>query len=210
MTTVTRRGHSHVIVAGPGRLAVDPGVFSDLTHLEQVDAVLLTHGHPDHTDAEALAQVGAPVWAPADLTPELLRAGVQHSRVHEVAPGEAFAVAGFDVVVLGGAHAVVHPELPRPQNNAYLIDGTILHPGDSLPIVPDPAAISTVLLPVAAPWLRIADAIDYARTFPNAAFVPIHDAILSEAGRAVVDRVLTTMLGGARYRRPLDGNAVEA
>lgn len=210
MTTITRLGHSHVMIDGPGgRLAVDPGGFSDLTQLARADAILVTHGHPDHADVEALAKVTTPVWAPADLAGQLIAAGVRRSRVHPIATGESTMAAGFAVDVLGGEHAMVHPDLPRPRNNAYLIDGTILHPGDAFPLVYDPTALELVLLPVAAPWLRIADAIEFARGFPQARFVPIHDAILSDAGRGVVDRILAATLGAARYQRPADGESVE-
>ena len=41
-------------------------------------------------------------------------------------------VAGARVEVLGGQHAVIHPDIPVIPNNAYLVDGTHLHPGDAL------------------------------------------------------------------------------
>ena len=38
--------------------------------------------------------------------------------------------------MLGGRHAVIHPDIPVIENNAYLVDGTHLHPGDSFTVPP--------------------------------------------------------------------------
>ena len=63
--------------------------------------------------------------------------------------------------VLGGEHAVIHPDIPVVANNAYLIDGTHLHPGDSF--TPPPAPVDVLFLPTGAPWLKLSEAVDYLR-----------------------------------------------
>ena len=55
-------------------------------------------------------------------------------------------------------------------------------------------------MPVAGPWMKLSEAIDYVRAVRPRVAVPVHDAILSEQGRALVDR-LVGGLGGADYRR---------
>lgn len=94
--------------------------------------MLITDQHSDHLDGE---------WLPA-----LLRGNPQARLIvdsgsaaqlsghdHEVAaPGATLQVAGARVEVLGGNHAVIYPDVPMIANNAYLVDGTHLHPGDSL------------------------------------------------------------------------------
>jgi L-ascorbate metabolism protein UlaG (beta-lactamase superfamily) len=160
---ITHFGHSCVLLdTGAARLLIDPGTFSsgfeDLTGL---DAVLVTHQHPDHLDPDRL--------------PGLLRSNPDARLIvdpgtaeqldadHEtVEPGATVTVGGARVEVLGGRHAVIHPDIPVIPNNVYLVDGTHLHPGDSLSVVPgDPPEV--LFLPTAAPWQKLADAVDYLR-----------------------------------------------
>ena len=53
---ITQLGHSAVLVeTSEVRLLIDPGNFSDAWHgLTDLDAILVTHLHPDHADPEHL------------------------------------------------------------------------------------------------------------------------------------------------------------
>jgi len=209
MTDITLLGHSAVkLVDGNKTLVLDPGLFSDLNVLEAANAVLITHGHADHVAASALVNVAADVWAPEDVVVQLEEAGCAPNRLHAVGPGETFTAAGFKVEVIGGQHAQIYPGLPSSGNNGYLIDGKVLHTGDSLAPVSDPTAVEILLLPVAAPWLLLADAINYARGHEKAIVLPIHDGILSAPGKQLTDNVLTAILGANIYKRPAQEETV--
>jgi L-ascorbate metabolism protein UlaG (beta-lactamase superfamily) len=180
---VTHFGHSCVLLdTGSARLLIDPGTFStgfeDVTGL---DAVLVTHQHPDHLDPDRL-----PALLRANPDARLIvdsgTAGQLEDTDHEsVDPGTTVAVGGARVEVLGGQHAVIHPDIPVIPNNAYLVDGTHLHPGDSLTVVPsDP--LEVLFLPTAAPWQKLADAVEYLRAVAPRTAVPIHQGILAVPG----------------------------
>jgi L-ascorbate metabolism protein UlaG (beta-lactamase superfamily) len=81
------------------------------------------------------------------------------------------------VQVLGGEHAVIHPDLPVIPNNAYLVDGTHLHPGDAFPAAPGP--VEVLFLPTAAPWLKASEAVDHLRAVAPRTAVPVHQGLLS-------------------------------
>ena len=53
---ITHLGHAAVLVeTGAARILIDPGNFSDAWHgLTDLDAILVTHKHPDHLDPEHL------------------------------------------------------------------------------------------------------------------------------------------------------------
>ena len=210
MTSIATWQHSAVSLDKRGRrLVIDPGVYSDATALHGADAVLVTHDHADHLDVNALAAVTAPIWAGKDVVAVLSDGGVDPDRLHVVAPGDRFVAAGFEVQVLGGAHAIIHRDLPAESNLAFLIDDHVLHPGDSFTPAPDGARIDVLFLPIAAPWLDLGAAVDYARSAAPGAVVPIHDATLSEGGRALTDRITQALLDPIGYRRIEPGETIE-
>lgn len=208
---ITIWGHACARLDRDGQaLVVDPGSFSDLGVLTAADTVLVTHAHADHLDAATLAGVltYAPhrrVWGPPEVVAALVEAGAPADRCQVAAPGDRFTSGGFDIQVLAAAHALIHPDVPRPQNVAYLVDGTVLHPGDSFTLPPAGTDLQVLFVPAAGPWMRIADAIDYLRAAQPRLAVPVHDAILSDAGRALADRLLIAHGGAEEYRRLAPG-----
>jgi L-ascorbate metabolism protein UlaG (beta-lactamase superfamily) len=213
---LSRLGHACVRLEKPGsRLVIDPGAFSAPDAVDGADAVLVTHQHADHVALPALRQAlaDAPaleVWAPAAVVAALTDGAPQvATRVHAVSAGDAFDAAGFAVRVFGGLHAVVHADIPRIANLAYLVDGAVLHPGDSFTLPATP--VDVLLAPTGAPWLKAAEVIDYVRAVGPRLVLPIHDAFYSAAGLALVDTLLGPNgpgIGGAEYRRPTEGEKV--
>jgi len=216
--TLTTWGHAGVRLERDGRvLVVDPGTFTDPRILDGADAVLITHEHVDHLDVPRVAAALAAdprleLWAPRPVVDQLAEhldgAGVPADRLHVVAGGDTFTASGFALQALGSRHETIHPEMPLPENVAYLVDGVVLHPGDSFTPAPEGTSVQVLALPVAAPWLKLAESVEYVRRVAPQVAVPIHDAILSDAGRALADRIVGG-LGGTDYRRLAPGEALE-
>lgn len=176
---ITHFGHSCLLLdTGAARLLLDPGSFSaGFESVQGLDAVLVTHQHFDHLDADRIRPL-------LDANPDarlIVDAGTAEQLTdvpHEVtAPGAVLEIAGARVDVLGGQHAVIHPDIPVVPNNAYLVDGTHLHPGDSY--TPPPAPVDVLFLPTGAPWLKVSEAVDYLRAVAPRTAVPIHEAVLA-------------------------------
>jgi len=197
---VTKYTHSCLrIDSGHSILVVDPGVFSERAALTGADAVLVTHEHFDHLDVDALADALAArpelrIFAHADVLPKLTAFS---DVVTAVAPGEEFQAAGFTVHAYGGEHALIHPEIPRIANLAYLItdaDDSIFHPGDSF-TVPEGAVVETLFVPLNAPWMKLAESIDFVRAVKPRRAYALHDALLNETGAKVSDGHLERLSG---------------
>lgn len=189
----------------PARLLLDPGTYStDFEGLRDLDAVLITHEHPDHLDLERLAALlkanpSAQLIADPGSSARLREAGLEH---RTVSPGDTLTVAGTTVEVLGGEHAVIHPQLPCVHNNGYLIADRLFHPGDSFTVPPHPVEI--LLLPTGAPWLKVSESIDYLRAVAPRTAVPIHQAGLAQVHQQLHYHLFTTLAPSATQLTVLD------
>lgn len=199
---LTKFVHSCVRLEGPGGvITIDPGVFSDsAAALAGASALLITHEHPDHLDLPAVQRAlsGSPelrVWAPAVVAAQLGEFG---DRVSAVGPGESFEAAGVAVRTAGGQHALVHSSVPVVANIGYLIGAAgaaLYHPGDSL-VVPT-EAVDTLLTPIAAPWCKVAEIIDFVVAVRPRLAHQIHEAPASAIGLAMAEGQLVRI--GAGY-----------
>ena len=171
---ITKFTHSCVRVQVSGTvLVIDPGGWSEPAALDGCDAVLVTHEHGDHIDLRHLAGRKLPVYAPAG-------AAIEGLDFIAVSPGDAFTAAGISVRAVGGGHAPVYGGTPPCPNVGYVIDESLYHPGDALH-VPD-GQVRTLLVPMQASWLKLAEAIDFVRAVAPERCYGIHDGQINERG----------------------------
>ncbi|MFB7051991.1 MBL fold metallo-hydrolase [Streptomyces vinaceus] len=207
---LTKRLHSCVQLEKDGRvLVIDPGAFSEPDAGLGADVLLVTHEHPDHFDEGRLraaldADPGAALWTLRSVAERM--APAYPGRVHTVGHGDAFSAAGFEVQVHGELHAVIHPDIPRVTNVGYLVEGSLFHPGDALTVPEVP--VDTLMLPVHAPWNKVAEVIDYLREVKPRRAIDIHDAYLSDIARPIYDGALAA-LGGTDHGRLAAGEAAQ-
>lgn len=171
-------------------LVVDPGVYTtDFISPDHVVGVVITHDHSDHYDPELVAAI-------IDKNPDALIIG--HASVIDsieafptltVEAGESLSLGPFELAFFGGQHAAIAEGITPPANLGVMIDDLLYYPGDSF-TVPDDHQIDTLALPIAAPWLKLSEVLDFLKeTHPRSAF-PTHDAILSSAGQALIDNMI--------------------
>ncbi len=207
---LTKLGHSCVrLRKDSGTLIIDPGAWSGPDTLTEANAVLVTHEHPDHLDAEAVraalaANADLQLWSNASVTGQFAEFGNQ---VHAVSHGQSFTAAGFDVQVWGEDHAVIAPQIPIIPNVCFAVDGEVYHPGDSFTVPQE--RVPTVLVPVSAPWLKFAETAEFIKATAPLRGYAIHEAILSEFGLGLVDNLLKVMSADAPVTRLKPGTTVE-
>ncbi|MER8182472.1 MBL fold metallo-hydrolase [Kitasatospora sp. NPDC094015] len=188
---LTKLGHACVrIERGGSTVVIDPGMFTEADALRGADAVLITHEHADHFAEDRLRAAvadnpGLRIWANRSVAGTLEGIG---AKVTVVGEGDAFEIDGLDVSVHGEWHAVIHPDIPRVGNIGFLLGGTLFHPGDALTLPPHP--VETLLLPIAGPWAKVSELIDYVREAGPSRALAIHEAVLSDVGRMVHARLL--------------------
>ena len=191
---LTRYTHSCVRLESGGRVVViDPGIWSEPEALDGADAVLITHEHADHVDIARLRHLDAPIYSPIGSNiPDL------DTRTFPI--GSTFEVAGFGIETVGGRHGSVIRDLPRCVNAGYFVDRVFYHPGDSLHIPELP--VETVLVPIQASWLKIADIISFVNQIAPRLTIGGHEAQLSLRGLAAANGWLLSECASYRWLEP--------
>jgi L-ascorbate metabolism protein UlaG (beta-lactamase superfamily) len=176
---LTHLGHACVLVeTNDARLLIDPGTMSAFEDVRDLDAVLVTHQHPDHIDLDRLVPLlAANPGARLVVDPDSVTALAGLPDDHLVArTGNRLTFGGSTVDVLGGLHAAVYQDNPGCTNAAYLIDGgALLHPGDSFFVPDGDIDVDVLAVAIDGPWLKIAEAVDYVHAVSPRVAVPIHE-----------------------------------
>ncbi|HUP26188.1 MAG TPA: MBL fold metallo-hydrolase [Candidatus Limnocylindrales bacterium] len=189
---ITKYEHACLVIEEQGqKLIVDPGVFSEsCTDFTNVVAVIVTHIHPDHYDPEKLAEIikqnsGAMIFTVQEVANDLAAHGLPAT---EVIGGSNKACGPYKLDFYGGQHALIHKSLPINQNIAVMVNDTLYYPGDSFTIPHKPVAL--LALPSSGPWMKISEAVDFVAAVKPKRIFPTHNAILSDIGAGIHNRVL--------------------
>lgn len=176
---ITRRIHSCVEISeGDTTVVLDPGGFGTPDNLARVDALLITHIHPDHVDADAIS-------AARGVNPELTIYGPEGLKelidadFTVVADGDTFSVGSLDVEVRETPHEKIINSKELPENLGYIFGGSVLHPGDSMAAILD---MDVVLVPISGPWLRMLMVDEYLAANRPKRFIGVHDGVDNDNG----------------------------
>jgi L-ascorbate metabolism protein UlaG (beta-lactamase superfamily) len=186
---ITSFGHSCLLVETEGaRLLIDPGTYSSgYESLSGLDAVMVTHQHPDHVDTSTLgallaSNAGAELLAEPEATTAL---GTFPAVAFPAGADRSFG--DLTVAASGSEHAFIHDQLPPIGNVGLLVaekgGPTLFHPGDSYASAP--AGVDVLAFPLNAPWAKISETLEFLHRVSASVEVPIHDGLLNDDGRAM-------------------------
>lgn len=181
---LTKFEHAALLLEESGKkLFIDPGNFtSPLTDTANAVAVVITHEHADHWTPEQLNRI-------LDLSPDVrifapegVAKAASDFAITVVHPGDTVEAEPFRLRFFGGRHAVIHESIPVIDNLGVLVDDTLYYPGDSFDI-PEGVDVDVLAVPAAAPWMKLAEAMDYVLAVKPKRSFPTHEMLLSRTGK---------------------------
>lgn len=170
-------------------ILIDPGSWSsDFEDLSGLDAIVVTHQHADHLDRGRFAGL---VRSNPDATI------VTDPQSAALLADDGLMVTSWDDGVIqvgdvslsahGNEHAFNHSRVPQVANVGVKVSAAgepvLFHPGDAYDAAP--GMIDILAVPINAPWTAVRDSIDFVRRIAPRSIVPIHDGLLSPAGRGL-------------------------
>lgn len=192
---ITKFGHCCLLIEVDGvRILTDPGNYNETPMVADIDVILITHEHQDHCHIESLSIIlaknpGAIVITHPGVGKLLDEAGIKWQLITD---GEEQSVKGVSIQSFGTEHACIHHDLPPVQNTGFLVAGKLFYPGDSFH---NPnQSIEILALPVAGPWMKLEEAIEYAKAVKPKKVFPVHDGMLRQEHQLGPTRRLPTML----------------
>ncbi|MDD5050185.1 MAG: MBL fold metallo-hydrolase [Candidatus Pacebacteria bacterium] len=186
---ITKLGHCCLLIEEKKlRILTDPGSFSTLQDsIKNIDIILITHEHQDHFHIPSVKAVlknnpGAKIITNTAVGLLLDKEGIKYEILEDDQNRTEKKVLfeGF-----GTIHAEIYKSYPRVQNTGYFISNRFYYPGDALHVPPKSPEI--LALPVAGPWLKISEAIDFTLACKPKIVFPVHDGSLKST--ELTDRV---------------------
>lgn len=188
---ITKLGHCCLVVEEKGlRILTDPGNYSIAQNdVKDIDIVLITHEHTDHLHVDSLKTVmknnpKAKVITNSAVGKILEKEKIKYEIVEHL---NKITINGVLIEGFGQEHADIYKTISPVMNTGYFISNKLFYPGDAF-FNPE-KKVEILALPVAGPWMKISEAIDYAKEIkPNITF-PVHDGMFLPGRGNVAHRV---------------------
>lgn len=188
----------------------DPGAYSTLQNeAENIDLILITHEHQDHFHLESLKAVLKNNPKARVVTNKSVGNLLEKEKISSelLEHGQKAEYGGIHIEGCGEKHAIIYENFGQVENTGYFIAHKLFYPGDAFYNPGKPVPI--LALPVSGPWMKISEAVDYAKSLRPKICFPVHDGMLRFGGpnHAIPQKFLPT--AGIRFEIIPDGGSKE-
>ncbi len=212
---ISKFAHSCLLLEVDGAsILTDLGSWNpEVPEVSDLSAILITHEHADHFDVEKLKtliakNLTAKVITHVAVGEKLREAGIDYTPIES---GERVEVNGVAIESCGTDHAIIYGKTSPCRNTGYLIADKFYIPGDALHDTPS-KQVEILALPTGGPWMKVAEAVDYAKSLKPKVVIPIHDAMYTEEVRQTsIPRWIGAPIeaDGIKFVNMLNGSAEE-
>ncbi|MES2379216.1 MAG: MBL fold metallo-hydrolase [Bacteroidota bacterium] len=184
---ITKYLHSCLVFELDGyKLLFDPGKFSfaegEVTTdmFADVDAIIITHNHPDHLDASILKDItslsNAPVYTNAQVAGQIEKDGIAST----VWVDGVYRLGPFKLEAITVVHELIMDN-PLPQMTGFIINDKVLHPVDSMEDkLLNYRGIELLLMVTMAPFANEPRISGFADKLQPKQILPVHDGYAKE------------------------------
>jgi len=171
---------------GRTRILFDPGNLSFIGGrlkpkiFKKIDAIFITHSHPDHADIGALKTIIS-INNPRIISNLGVKEILSKEDIScEIIEDDGFKVGNFLVKPVAATHE--ENLLKKPSNNiAYVVDDIFLNPGDSLDENLYSVKPKVLALPIFGSWGKSAEFGEFAKNVKPEVVIPIHDGMVIDS-----------------------------
>jgi len=198
---INKIGHCCLVIEIEGKkIMTDPGGYTTgQTDISGLDYILITHEHGDHIHIESLKKVlennpNTKIITNSAVKKLLDEANIVCGVLEE---GE-LDIGGIKLFAKTCPHADIFDNVTPVQNTGYMIADKLFYPGDAWLELGIPVPV--LALPVAGPWSKIRDVLEYAiRINPENAF-PVHDGMLIDGRFGPLHTLTEKVLAGKNIK----------
>jgi L-ascorbate metabolism protein UlaG (beta-lactamase superfamily) len=194
---ITKLGHCALILEEDGvKILTDPGTYT----IEQnklvrgINIILITHEHGDHFHIESIQEIikNNPTATVVSNSAVAKLLGEKDIACTIVGDTQSAEVNGIIIEGFGKDHAPIYGTIGLVENTGYMVAGKFYFPGDAYYAPGKP--IEILALPVAGPWMKISEAIDFAKKVkPKNAF-GVHDGMIVPSTNSFALTILKNFL----------------
>lgn len=207
---ITKLGHCCLRLQADGvTIMTDPGNYTIEAQEKQtgIGIILITHEHQDHFHIDSVKKLlqtnpGATVVTNGAVA-ELLEA--QGIAAAIVGDGQSAEIKGIKIEGFGTKHATIYGDMGNVENTGYMVNGRFYFPGDNFHSPGKPVDI--LALPVAGPWLKVGETIDFAKAIKARIAFGVHDGMITPSFRPFVGILLKSFAPETEYVSLADGES---
>jgi L-ascorbate metabolism protein UlaG (beta-lactamase superfamily) len=210
---ITKLGHCCLVLDVNGtKIVTDPGNFSTAQDtLTGITILLITHEHGDHYHVPSVAAIvknnpDIEVVCNKAVAALIAKENIP-CKVQVVGDDESVTVSGILIEGFGTEHAVIYGQMGACENTGYRVAEKFYFPGDNLHA--PGTAVDILALPVAGPWMKIAEAVDFAKAIKARIAFGVHDGMITPNFRPFVGMLLKNFVPETEYVALADGESKE-
>ena len=210
---ITKYGHCCLLIEEKGlRILTDPGTFTtEQNTVKNIDVVLITHEHQDHLHIDSLKNLLKNNTTARIITNKNVGKLLDQEKIKYELIEDKDNTKINDVLIegFGTKHALMHSSIPISSNTGYFIDNRLFYPGDAFT---NPGKhVDILALPVAGPWMKMSEAMDYALELKPRSCFPVHDGVVMQGMRGFAGMMAKNILEpkGINFIQMNDGETKE-